>query len=283
MTHWFTGGDGQRLAADLFGPEDGSPVLLIGGMGQTRHSWRRVALRLAERGFRAIALDFRGHGESDRAPDGDYSYPRQAADIAAVAREVGRPMVIVGNSLGGKIALAAAGLGGPEVAAAIVMVDAVPRSNPAGIAGVTQSMELSDVGFASPDEAAAQIARSRGQEIAPGAGDKLRRNMRQDDSGRWHWHWDAGYRDPRHNVGLGAGTAFLESLAPGIRVPVLLAWCELSDVVLPDGVAALRALIPHLRVEVVPGARHMIVGDQNDVFADTLMGFLAEIGATAPA
>jgi len=279
MTHWFTGGDGQRLAADLYGPEDGTPVLLIGGMGQTRHSWRRVALRLADSGRRAITLDFRGHGESDRAPDGDYSYPRQVADIAAVAGAVGRPMVLVGNSLGGKISLAAAGSAGPEVALAVALVDAVPRSRPDGIATVAQSTQISSDGFASPDEAAAQLAAARGQAVAPGAGERLRRNMRQSEDGRWHWHWDAGYRDPRHRIGLGAGSAYLETVAPKVTVPALLAWCELSEVVDADGVEALRALIPQLEVEVIPGARHMLVGDENDIFADALMRFLDRIGA----
>ena len=278
MTHWFTGGDGQRLAADLYGPEEGTPVLLIGGMGQTRHSWRRAALRLADGGYRAITLDFRGHGESDRAPNGDYSYPRQIADITAVSRQVGRPMVLVGNSLGGKISLAAAGGGGPEVAAALVLVDAVPRSNPGGIADVAKSTEVSPGGFNSLDDAAEQLARSKGQPFAPGDGEKLRRNMRQDEDGRWGWHWDSGYRDPAQKIGLGAGSDFLDSLAPNITVPTLLAWCELSDVVDANGVAALKALIPHLEVEVIPGARHMIVGDQNDVFADALIGFLARQG-----
>jgi pimeloyl-ACP methyl ester carboxylesterase len=274
MTHWFSGDGGLRLAADLFGPEEGTAVLLIGGLGQTRHSWRRVALRLADRGYRAITLDFRGHGESDRAPDGDYSYPRQTADLAAVARQVGRPLVLAGNSLGGKICLATAGTYGAEVCAALVLVDAVPRSNPGGIATVAQSNQIRADGFQTLDEAARQVAEGRGLPFAPDDGERLRRNMRQDEHGRWHWHWDGGYRDPRHKIGLGAGTEWLQSIAANVKVPVLLAWCELSEVVDAEGIAALKAEIPQLEVEVIPGAHHMIVGDENDVFADALIGFL---------
>jgi pimeloyl-ACP methyl ester carboxylesterase len=274
MTHWLSGDGGLRLAADLFGPEEGTAVLLIGGLGQTRHSWRRVALRLADRGYRAITLDFRGHGESDRAPDGDYSYPRQTADLAAVARQVGRPLVLAGNSLGGKICLATAGTYGAEVCAALVLVDAVPRSNPGGIATVAQSNQIRADGFQTLDEAARQVAEGRGLPFAPGDGERLRRNMRQDEHGRWYWHWDGGYRDPRHKIGLGAGTEWLQSIAANVKVPVLLAWCELSEVVDAEGIAALKAEIPQLEVEVIPGAHHMIVGDENDVFADALIGFL---------
>jgi pimeloyl-ACP methyl ester carboxylesterase len=276
MVHWYEGAAGQRLAADLYGPDEGTPVLLLGGMGQTRHSWRRAAQRIADGGRRAITLDLRGHGESDRAVDGEYGYTSQATDIAGVARAVGRPLVIAGNSLGGKIALASAGICGSDVVAGIVMVDAVPRSRPAGISAVSNSMQMSPSGFASPEEAAMQVAAGRGETVASGAADRLRRNMRREADGRWYWHWDAlAYRDPRQNIGLGRGTQFLESIAGDVKVPAMLAWCELSEVVDQDGVAALRALMPQLEVGIIPGARHLIVGDQNDIFADALLGFLA--------
>lgn len=77
---------------------------------------------------------------------------------------------------------------------------------------------------------------------------------------------------------MGAGSDYLEAMAPQIKVPTLLAWCELSEVVDAEGVAALRTLIPQLQVEVIAGARHMIVGDQNDVFADSLLRFLDRTG-----
>lgn len=275
MTRRFAGGSGQELAADLFGPDFGSPVLLIGGMGQTRHSWRRAAQRIAAGGRRAITLDIRGHGDSDRAPDGDYSYPRQIDDIAAVAKAVGRPMVLAGNSLGGKISLAAAGALGAEVVSGLVMVDAVPRSRAEGIADVAQAMHAPPEGFTSLEEAAAQIAQARGAAATP---ERLARNMRQDDQGRWHWHWDAAYRDPRHRIGLGAGSDMLETLGARVRVPTLLAWCEKSEIVDAEGVDALRAVIAHLEVEIIPGATHRIVGEQNDVFADALLGFLDRHG-----
>lgn len=65
MTSWLRGLGGIRLAASMFGPVDGPPVLMLGGLGQTRHGWSRAAERLSERGWRAITLDLRGHGESD--------------------------------------------------------------------------------------------------------------------------------------------------------------------------------------------------------------------------
>jgi pimeloyl-ACP methyl ester carboxylesterase len=159
-----------------------------------------------------------------------------------------------------------------------VLVDAVPRSRPEGISAVAQSTRISTDGFASLEDAAEQLATARGETAAPGAAERLRRNMRQDDAGRWHWHWDGGYRDPRHKIGLGAGSDYLEVQAAKVTAPVLLAWCERSEVVDQGGIDALKAFLPQLEVEVIPGAKHMLVGDDNDVFADALMRFLDRTG-----
>ena len=81
---WFTGGAGNRLAADVSGPQDGPPVLLLHGGGQTRHSWSRAHRTLADAGYRVISLDARGHGQSDWIENGDYGPQSQVDDLLAV-------------------------------------------------------------------------------------------------------------------------------------------------------------------------------------------------------
>jgi non-heme chloroperoxidase len=60
----FAGQAGLRLAASVGGPEDGQPIVLLHGGGQTRHAWRHAAADLARAGRRVISLDLRGHGDS---------------------------------------------------------------------------------------------------------------------------------------------------------------------------------------------------------------------------
>ena len=61
------------LAADQWTvPEAEGTILLLHGGGQTRHSWRRSGPRFAAAGWTTVALDARGHGDSDWAEDGDY-------------------------------------------------------------------------------------------------------------------------------------------------------------------------------------------------------------------
>ena len=64
--------NGMRLHYLDWGPPDGPPVLLLHGFAQTCHTWDFSALWLSEQ-HRVIALDQRGHGDSEWAPDGDYS------------------------------------------------------------------------------------------------------------------------------------------------------------------------------------------------------------------
>lgn len=276
MTLWLGGADGVRLAADSYGDANGMPVILLGGLGQTRHSWRRAAQRIGAAGRRALTIDLRGHGESDRAPDSDYSYPRQVADLAAVVAALGRPAALVGASLGGKICLAAAGYR-PETACALALVDTVPRTIFAGVRAASQVLKAPEAGFDSPQAAAVQLADLRGEAVAPGGGEKLRRNMRQSADGRWHWHWDARYSSHDQGLGMVGGLDYLEAAAVHVAAPTLILRGELSNVVDAAGVAALKALIPQAETDVIAGARHMLVGDENEAFADRLEGFLARL------
>src|SRR5690242_13665097 len=89
---------GVSLTAELEGPADGRPVLLLHGGGQTRHAWGGTRAALAAAGWRAIAVDLRGHGDSDWSPDGDYSPPVFAADVKALIEWAGGHPALVGAS-----------------------------------------------------------------------------------------------------------------------------------------------------------------------------------------
>jgi len=112
-------GAGLTLAADVGGAAGAPPILFMHGGGQTRHSWKRAAYRAVERGYHAISIDLRGHGESDWAQDG-YRLDDYVADARALAMEVGPPVAIVGASLGGLTGLILAGEEGASLVRALV-------------------------------------------------------------------------------------------------------------------------------------------------------------------
>ena len=113
-------------------------VFLHGG-GQTRRSWGKAAAAVAERGWQAVTVDFRGHGESDWSEDGDYRLVSFAGDVQEVLRQLPPQPVLVGASLGGFTTMLLAGEISPGIARAAVLVDIVPNMDPSGATGFTTS------------------------------------------------------------------------------------------------------------------------------------------------
>ncbi|MEN8042136.1 MAG: alpha/beta hydrolase [Actinomycetota bacterium] len=107
---------------------EGDPVLLIHGLGSSGADWEMQIPALIP-DFRVIAVDLRGHGQSDK-PDGPYSIAMFAGDVAAVIEELGiAPCHVVGLSLGGITALELAATR-PELVRRAVIVNAGPEFVP---------------------------------------------------------------------------------------------------------------------------------------------------------
>lgn len=98
----FSGKGGITLVADEWSPEnpDSQTILMLHGGGQNRHSWKKTGQVLGDQGFHVVAVDTRGHGDSDRSPNADYAVETLAADVHALIEVVGPPVVIIGASMG---------------------------------------------------------------------------------------------------------------------------------------------------------------------------------------
>jgi pimeloyl-ACP methyl ester carboxylesterase len=103
---------------------EGTPIVLCHGLTATRRSVVHGSRRLERDGFRTIAYDARGHGESDPAPDDQgYGYPHLAADLEAViaVEGTGGPVLLAGHSMGAHTAIAYA-LRQPQRVAGLVVI-----------------------------------------------------------------------------------------------------------------------------------------------------------------
>lgn len=278
------GAGNLRLRAEAFGAEGAPPVLLLHGGGQTRHAWGGTAEALAEDGWGPLAVDLRGHGESDWSPDGDYAFESFAADVAAVARACAAPPVLVGASLGGIASLLAIAFHAAP-ARALVLVDVAPRIELAGAARIMQFMTARPDGFASLEEVADAVAsylphRERPQDLRG-----LEKNLRRSEDGRLHWHWDPRFMKPdTARIASPDYTARMDDAARALRIPTLLVRGRLSDLLSEEGAQHFLALVPHARFADVSGAGHMVAGDRNDRFTRAVRDFLREaLGAPAAA
>ncbi len=272
----FEGFEGVRLVADRRGGADDPPVLFLHGGGQTRHAWGAAAELVAQRGWRTVTLDLRGHGDSQWAANGDYSFTAFCADCVAVVDQLGRPPVLVGASLGGMSAMLAEGTSDRTVSCGLVLVDITPKTNPEGIRRITRFMQSGFDGFDSLEAAAAAIAAYTPQRARPVNPAGLRKVLRE-RGGRWYWHWDPRViGSERTEVVPDRLSGLLDVATSNIHVPTMLVRGTLSDVVTRDGIDDLLSRIPDVTVVEVDGAAHMIAGDRNDAFTDAVLDFLEQ-------
>ncbi|MGV3758292.1 MAG: alpha/beta fold hydrolase [Actinomycetota bacterium] len=278
----FVGHGSVRLAADVAGPEDGPAVVLLHGGGQTRHSWHGTWRVLADAGWRAVSLDLRGHGDSEWAPDGDYSLDAFAADVVAVVAALPHPPILVGASLGGLSSLTAVGEAPvqEDVARGLVLVDVAHRLEEDGRERIGAFMVQHLDGFATLDEAADAIAAYNPHRPRPTDLSGLAKNLRQREDGRWYWHWDPTFVLGRLGSADETRASVVEPerltrAVEALRVPTLLVRGRSSDLLSEEGAQDFLARVPHAEYADVAGAGHMVAGDRNEVFNRSILDFLA--------
>lgn len=272
---------GMTLVGEAYGKPANPPVLLSHGGGQTRHAWGGTAAALGERGWRAIAYDHRGHGESDRAPAREYQFQAFAEDVVDLARTFDRPPAFVGASLGGLSGLLAQGDFSPGCLSVLVLVDVTPRMEPDGATRILEFMlDKVEEGFASLDEVADAVAAYQPHRQRPRNLEGLRKNLRHDPDGRWRWHWDPAIFTGPDPLAMRRRAERFASAAGALDIPTLLVRGRMSDLVSEEAAAEFLELVPHADYVDVSNAGHMVAGDRNDVFTEAVVEFLERQYAT---
>src|ERR1700738_3348741 len=277
------GPGGVRIVSDRLGDPQARAVVFLHGGGQTRRSWARAAAAVAERGFQAVTIDLRGHGESDWSDEGDYRVVTFAADVVEVLRDLPPRPVLVGASLGGFTSMLLAGEISPCIASAVVLVDIVPNMEQSGANRIHAFMaDRVESGFASLEEVADAIAEYNPHRPRPTDLDGLRTNLRRRGD-RWYWHWDPkvisniSSLPPTEVADVDRMNAAVETILAG-EVPMLLVRGQMSDLVSQERADEFLARFPQVEFVDVRGAGHMVAGDRNDVFADAVLDFLNRHG-----
>lgn len=272
MTTIFAGPHGNRLAADVGGPEDGVPVILAHGTGQSRHSWGATVEALGARGLRAVAYDLRGHGDSDRAAD--YSIAAQAGDVRAVAAAVGQPAILVGASLGGVAMLDVLGGDAAPAARALVLIDIGHRIAASGSERVGGFMSGTIGGFDSLDDAARAIADYLPHREARRPGASLLKTLDRHDDGRYYWRWDPAMLTSRPPIDLAEVERRMTAQLRRVVVPTLIIRGANSEILSRATADEMLELLPHGQLVEVAGAHHMVAGDDNNAFMAALLAFI---------
>lgn len=274
----FSGFDGGAWVGDVAGAPGAPTVLLMHGGGQTRHAWHGTVEALARAGWRAVAIDLPGHGDSAWSPRGDYHVDKLAGEVVNLCRGLGSPLSIVGASLGGMIGMALVGRDDAPPVAALALVDVGPWLESAGVDRIVNFMRAHPDGFASLDDAARHIAAYRGRAVqAHPRG--LGKNLKQNAAGRWVWHWDPRLMNDENHSHRNDPDFLARSLGRYAGHVALIRGGR-SDVISPAGAARVCEAFPQVRFYELAEAGHMVAGDANDIFTASLIDFL---GVAMPA
>jgi esterase len=249
------------------------PILFLHGGALNAHTWDLCCLALRGE-YHCLALDQRGHGDSDWAPEGDYSIAAQREDVRSLVEALGLDrFVLVGMSMGAINALAFAE-SHPERLSALVLIDAGPNVRRAGSRRIREF--VNDVAEAPSLEAIIERALAFNPRRDP---EILRRslmhNLRRTEAGGWTWKYDRrrfqALDQERH---LAERRALAESLGR-VLCPTLVVRGGESDVFFDEDARELARALPRGRHVTVPHAGHTVQGDNPKDLVAALREFLA--------
>jgi pimeloyl-ACP methyl ester carboxylesterase len=258
-----------------WGRADAPAIVLLHGGHQSAHSWDLVSLHLA-RNYRVLALDQRGHGDSEWARDVVYSNHEMSLDAEAFIGAMGlqRP-IVVGHSMGGRNAMLLIRRNQALVRAAVI-IDVGPELSEKGraaIAGFVQgNQEFDDLEHFVRNVRQYDPYRSR-EHIER----TVKYNMLERADGKYVSKCDS---NPRR-LGIVRGSGPLENItledAAGFDMPVLLVRGANSNILAPDAAERFAAALPGGTLVTVPDCGHNVHGQNAKGFIGALGEFLRSL------
>jgi pimeloyl-ACP methyl ester carboxylesterase len=255
--------DGLRVRALVWGRDADPTVVLVHGNGAHAHWWEPLLPSLVP-GWRAVAIDLRGHGESGWPATPAYAMPDFERDLAAViAATVPGPFALVGHSMGGRVALWYAARRPAGVTALGMLDSRLDPLVPADAAKYRKKMGAREGrGYPTreavlaafrfvpdePDVPPAVLARIADRAIVERA------------PGDWTFRFDRGVLDV---AGDGAGD--MMRLLPDVAVPAFVANGRDSWVLDAAGRAKIVAGLPRGEGREFPGAHHFLLSHASEV------------------
>jgi len=254
-----------------WGPANAPPVVLLHGITGHARVWDHLAERLVP-GRRVLALDQRGHGDSDPAPDDDYRVATMADDVAAFAGSLQLDrFALLGHSMGGRIAIqyAAAHAGRLE---RLIIVDIGPDLELAGLQRVRDMMSQSPERIESEEWAVEYIHRANPLQDLDLLRQRVRHGLKRLPDGGLTWKYAKGLRDMMR-AGRRDVVDLWEPLAR-IPCPTLVVRGAESDILSPEVAKKMTERLPDGRLVEIPGAGHTVPADRPDDFVRHVRAFL---------
>ncbi len=246
------------------GPSDGEPVIFLHGFPECWFSWRAQMDAIAAAGFRALAPDLRGYGESDK-PRGiaNYASSLVAGDVAALARSLGcGPVPIVGHDWGGPITYRVA-MDHPEIVSRVVVMNGPHPLHFARLLRTNGKQRRASwyiAAFQIPFLPERMLLRAGAMRRVFGDA------MSEEEIAEYERAFS------REGVATAAlnyyrAAARVRDRAPKTTVidkPALVIWGMRDFALVPENLEGLEKYLPHVRIERLPNAGHFVQREAAD-------------------
>ena len=278
---FFLDGADQNRIHVLEWSTEGVPLVFVHGFGNTARIWDDAAPVVAPY-YRTIAIDQRGHGDSDHDAEHRYDYEDLANDLEAVTEALGiERFVLVGHSLGGRVSITFAARH-PERLAGLVIVDTGPEHDPRGSSRIRGEVEeRGDGTVADPAEYQRVLAHNFPVSSPAVIQRMAEAELRERPDGRWERKIDPSFFPARGDVDEAAMEAHeaettkkLWAALEKIPCPTLVVRGAASDILGPEiADRMVDEALPNGELAVVGQASHSVMTDNPEGFNEALSRF----------
>lgn len=242
--------------ADVSGPANGAPVLLMHCLGSNLHMWDPQAAALAKR-HRVIRMDLRGHGLTE-APPGPYTMEMLAHDALALLDSLGiREAHVGGVSIGGHIAMRVAAMAPDRVLSLMACDTALDFGGPANWQERMETVATRGIAAIADASMGRWVV---DQSLASSKG--LRRMLLATDPVGW----------------LGCAAALRDadaaSIAGRVKCPTTMVVGDRDESTPPAAAQAIHAVIPGSRVVVIAEAAHVPNFEREEAFTRAILAHM---------
>ncbi|HET9314241.1 MAG TPA: alpha/beta hydrolase [Vicinamibacteria bacterium] len=264
--------NGLRFHCVEWGDPQARPIVLLHGITGHARTWDRLAHDLAH-AYRVIAIDQRGHGDSQAPPDGEYDTPLLAQDLGAIVDALGLgAFALLGLSMGGRVAMAFAGTQ-PARVERLVIVDIGPDIHLPGLQRVRGMMAGASERIESVEQAVEYVRRANPRYDAAELRRRVEHGLKQLPDGGLAWKYDRALREMMRS---GVRRDDMDLWGPLARIPcpTLVVRGAESDILSPEIADKMLRALPHGTLVEIPDAGHTVPGDQPAAFARAVRAFL---------
>jgi pimeloyl-ACP methyl ester carboxylesterase len=241
--------NGLRIHYLDWGSDGKPPLIMLHGIGRVAHTFDHIAPHFVPN-YHVMAVDMRGHGDSDWDPKGAYLVEDYTKDIEGMAEQLHlRNITIWGNSTGGRVAQVFAGLH-PELVTAVISEDVGPERPTQVAESVTRQLKLEDEkGWASEEELLAQLKSSSSRTPEEILRAYAHYGSKSRPDGRVIWK-----RDPA--IGNGFVPTELWRFVRQIKAPIIYVVGGRSTIVPAATQEELKKALPQAQIVTIPGVGH---------------------------